>query len=296
MNKSNFGNKCFIINVSDLLYGKELPINVKSSIKYLQILSTVKTVGIIEPIVIYINKMSEKIILDGHLRVEASKDIGLSTVPCLISEDEESYSYNKYVNRLPVIQEYRMILQAVDAGVSEEKISQSLNISVETLRAKFRLLDGISPETTVLLANQHVPQAIFAILRKMKPERQLEAVSTMMSINNFSRKFALSLLHYTPDDMLINPKDSKLKQQDIAKNFARMEREMAAMEIETKQLENIYGTNNLKLAVIIGHIKKLLSNYSVLNWLVDNNPDYLAQLKKIAAIDSLPAYEDEELR
>ena len=130
----------------------------------------------------------------------------------------------------------------------------------------------------------------------MKPERQLEAVSTMMSINNFSRKFALSLLHYTPDDMLINPKDSKLKQQDIAKNFARMEREMAAMETETKQLENIYGTNNLKLAVIIGHIKKLLSNYSVLNWLVDNNPDYLAQLKKIAAIDSLPLCEEEELR
>lgn len=130
MNKPNFGNKCFIINVSDLLYGKELPINVKSSVKYHQILSTVKTVGIIEPIVIYINNLSEKIILDGHLRVEASKDIGLSTVPCLISEDEESYSYNKYVNRLPVIQEYRMILQAVDAGVSEGKISQSLNISV----------------------------------------------------------------------------------------------------------------------------------------------------------------------
>lgn len=104
MNKPNFGNKCFIINVSDLLYGKELPIIVKSSVKYHQILSTVKTVGIIEPIVIYINNLSEKIILDGHLRVEASKDIGLSTVPCLISEDEESYSYNKYVNRLPVIQ------------------------------------------------------------------------------------------------------------------------------------------------------------------------------------------------
>ncbi|EDC8257284.1 RepB plasmid partitioning protein, partial [Salmonella enterica subsp. enterica serovar Enteritidis] len=34
MNKPNFGNKCFIINVSDLLYGKELPINVKSSVKY----------------------------------------------------------------------------------------------------------------------------------------------------------------------------------------------------------------------------------------------------------------------
>ncbi|PHM70410.1 plasmid partitioning protein RepB C-terminal domain-containing protein [Xenorhabdus kozodoii] len=296
MNKPNFGNKCFIIDITDLQYGKKLPINVKSSVKYLQILSTIKTVGVIEPIVIYINKLSEKIILDGHLRVEASKDIGLANVPCLIAEDEESYSYNKYVNRLPVIQEHRMILKAVDDGVSEEKISDSLNISIDTLRAKFKLLDGISPETAALLAEKHVPQAIFSILRKMKPERQHEAVSTMISINNFSRKFALSLLHYTPDEMLKNPKDSKLKQQDILKNFARMEREMAAMEMETKQLENIYGTNNLKLAVIIGHINRLLSNYAVLNWLVDNNPDYLAQLKKIAAIDSLPMHEDTKSR
>ncbi|EAW2930862.1 RepB plasmid partitioning protein, partial [Salmonella enterica] len=43
MNKPNFGNKCYIINISDLLYGKDLPINVKLSVKYLQILSTVKT-------------------------------------------------------------------------------------------------------------------------------------------------------------------------------------------------------------------------------------------------------------
>ncbi|EAP7866536.1 RepB plasmid partitioning protein [Salmonella enterica] len=292
MNKSNFGNTSFLMDISELTYGKKLPVNVKASVKYRQILSSIKNVNVIEPIVIYINNLSEKIVLDGHLRVEASKDLGLLNIPCLISENEESYSYNKYVSRLPVIQEYRMILQAVDAGVSEEKISQSLNISVETLRAKFRLLDGISPETIALLANQHVPQAIFAILRKMKAERQQEAVSTMMSINNFSRKFALSLLHYTPDDMLINPKDSKLKQQDIAKNFARMEREMAALEMETKQLETIYGTNNLKLAVIINHIKKLLSNYEILNWLVENNQDYLAQLKKIASIDSLPEPDD----
>ncbi|EAY1190104.1 RepB plasmid partitioning protein [Salmonella enterica] len=288
MSNYKFNSKCILMDVNELKYGKELPLNVKISVKYKQILSTIEIIGVIEPIVVYINEKSERIILDGHLRVEASKDAGLDKIYCLIAEDEESYSYNKYINRLSVIQEQRMIIQAVEAGVSEERLSIALNISVQILKAKFKLLDGISPEVIALLSEKIVPQAIFSILKKMKPERQLEAVSTMMSINDFSRKFALLLLHYTPNEMLKNPNDSKLKQQDIAKNFARMEREMAAMEMETKQLEDIYGTNNLKLAVIISHIKKLLSNYTVLNWLVDNNPDYLAQLKKISAIDSLP--------
>ncbi|ECK6863170.1 ParB N-terminal domain-containing protein [Salmonella enterica] len=288
MSNYKFNSQCILMDVNELQYGKELPLNVKISVKYKQILSTIEVIGVIEPIVIYINEQSERIILDGHLRVEASKDAGLDKIYCLIAEDEESYSYNKYINRLSVIQEQRMIIQAVEAGVSEERLSTALNISIQILKAKFKLLDGISSEVIALLSEKIVPQAIFIILKKMKPERQLEAVSTMMSINDFSRKFALLLLHYTSNEMLKNPKDSKLKQQDIAKNFARMEREMAAMEMETKQLEDIYGTNNLKLAVIISHIKQLLSNYAVLNWLVDNNPDYLAQLKKISAIDSLP--------
>lgn len=288
MSNYKFNSQCILMDVNELQYGKELPLNVKISVKYKQILSTIEVIGVIEPIVIYINEQSERIILDGHLRVEASKDAGLDKIYCLIAEDEESYSYNKYINRLSVIQEQRMIIQAVEAGVSEERLSTALNISIQILKAKFKLLDGISPEVIALLSEKIVPQAIFIILKKMKPERQLEAVSTMMSINDFSRKFALLLLHYTSNEMLKNPKDSKLKQQYIAKNFARMEREMAAMEMETKQLEDIYGTNNLKLAVILSHIKQLLSNYAVLNWLVDNNPDYLAQLKKISAIDSLP--------
>ncbi|MEI7085452.1 plasmid partitioning protein RepB C-terminal domain-containing protein [Pectobacterium versatile] len=293
MKNHKFSSRCVLIDVYELKYGKELPLNIKISVKYKQILSTIEVIGVIEPIVIYINERSEKIILDGHLRVEASKDAGLDKIYCLIAEDEESYSYNKYVNRLSVIQEHRMAIQAVEAGVSEERLSTALNTSIKALRTKFKLLDGITPETTALLADRIVPQAIFRVLKKMKPERQHEAVCTMISINNFSRKFALSLLHTTPDEMLKNPGDSKLKQQDIAKNFARMEREMAAMEMETRQLENIYGTNNLKLAVIINHIKKLLGNYAVLNWLVDHNPDYLTQLKKISAIDSLPVSKDE---
>ncbi|MBP0996923.1 plasmid partitioning protein RepB C-terminal domain-containing protein [Serratia fonticola] len=284
----SFGDRCILVDVEELKYSKELPENIKISVKYKQILFSIKEIGMVEPIALFINKENEKIILDGHLRVEAFKDLGLNKLFCLIAKDEESYSYNKFINRLSVIQEHRMIIQAVDAGVSEERLSSALNVSIPVLKSKFKLLDGICKEVVALLAEKQVPKAIFSILKKMKSDRQIEAVSTMISINNFSKKFTLSLLHFTPDELLVNPKDSKLINQDIAKNFARMEKEMAAMEMETKELESIYGTNNLKLAVIISHIKKMLGNYNVLNWLVDNNPDYLNQLKKIAAIDSFP--------
>lgn len=284
----SFGDRCILVDVEELKYSKELPENIKISVKYKQILFSIKEIGMVEPIALFINNENEKIILDGHLRVEAFKDLGLNKLFCLLAKDEESYSYNKFINRLSVIQEHRMIIQAVDAGVSEERLSSALNVSIPVLKSKFKLLDGICKEVVALLAEKQVPKAIFSILKKMKSDRQIEAVSTMISINNFSKKFTLSLLHFTPDELLVNPKDSKLINQDIAKNFARMEKEMAAMEMETKELESIYGTNNLKLAVIISHIKKMLGNYNVLNWLVDNNPDYLNQLKKIAAIDSFP--------
>lgn len=288
MINKGFNDRCVIVNVSELVYGRDLPVNVKASVKYSQIKSSIEKVGIIEPVVIYIDNERNKMILDGHLRVEALKDLEMEYLCCLIAKDEESYSYNRYLNRITVVQEHRMIIKAVEDGVSEEKLSEALNISVSALKDKFKLLNGICQEVIVILADKHAPKAIFSILRKMKAPRQIEVVTTMISLNNFTKKFALSLLHTTTEDMLVNPKDSKLVEQDTARNFARMEREMIAMEMKSKQLESIYGTNNLKLAVIISHIKSLLSNYAVLNWLVDNRPEYLKQLKKISAIDSLP--------
>lgn len=283
-----FNDRCVIVDVSELVYGKDLPVNVKASVKYIQIKSSIAKVGIIEPVVIYIDNDGNKTILDGHLRVEVVKDLNMQYLCCLIAKDEESYSYNRYLNRITVVQEHRMIIKAVEDGVSEDKLSEALNISVSALKDKFKLLNGICQEVIVILADKPAPKAIFTILRKMKTSRQIEVVTTMISLNNFSKKFALSLLHTTTEDMLTNPKDSKLIEQDTARNFARMEREMIAMEMKSKQLESIYGTNNLKLVVIISHVKTLLANYAVLNWLVDNSPEYLKQLKKIAAIEALP--------
>lgn len=49
---------------------------------------------------------SEYLLLDGHLRVLAFKELGLNEVACLFAKDDETYSYNHRINRLSTIQEH----------------------------------------------------------------------------------------------------------------------------------------------------------------------------------------------
>src|SRR3546814_11405922 len=85
-------------------------------------------------------------LLDGHLRLEALKELDISEVECLLAADDDTYTYNKRVNRIPPIQEHRMIARAMDRGVSSADIATALNLQVESVLRRFRLLEGISPE------------------------------------------------------------------------------------------------------------------------------------------------------
>lgn len=44
-----------------------------------------------------------------HLRIEAFKKLGTEMVDCLVATDNETYPFNKRLNRLPPLQEHRMI-------------------------------------------------------------------------------------------------------------------------------------------------------------------------------------------
>ena len=161
---------------------------VKKTPKYAQIVSSVAEVGIIEPpVVARDRKDPEKfLLLDGHLRLEVLKDMGETSVVCLVSTDDEGFTYNKRVNRLAIIQEHKMVLKAVDRGVPEERIAKALNIDVNTLRHKMHLLDGICPEAAELLKDKHVATNTFWLLRKMTAFRQIEAAELMVAMNKYT--------------------------------------------------------------------------------------------------------------
>ncbi len=284
-----FHNDAIVFKLDSLMHTKILPSNFKLSTKYLQIKSSLAEVGLVEPIIIYIDSVKNHVkIIDGHLRVEALKELGENKVKCLISSVYDTYTPNSRVNRITIIQEQRMIKEALNSGIPIEKLSLALNMSVDAIRGKIRVLNGISPEVIHIFSNHHVPKATFHILKQMKPMRQIECSALMINVENFSRNFALSLLHNTPPSLLIGkPENVETNTVGRRQMLDRLEREMAQVHVDTQKLKETYGVNTLKLVIVKTHITSLLDNPKILQWLLKHKPEFLTELNKISSINSL---------
>lgn len=287
MIKLCFGDSFVYLDVEKLEASKELIDNVKKSHKYHQILSSIDEIGIIEPIVVFYDKLQEKTkILDGHLRVEALRELHIEKAPCIISSINDAYTPNKQVNHINVVEEHRMIIKAL-SKVSAEKLSAALGISVESVKDKANALNGIDPSVISRLSDKQVPRATFDVLRKMKPIRQIEATGTMINFDNFSKNFAMSILNSTPPSLLINRNKNGAYNRDIRKTILRLEQEMATTTEETDRIKSEYSSNMLRFVIIQSYIVKLLNNSKVLHWLLENESDYLNELRRIAKMNSM---------
>lgn len=147
-------------------------------------------------------------LLDGHLRLHALKALGAREALCLLSTDDEGFTYNRQINRLTPVQEHKMILTAVRKGISPALIAKFLGINIERIHERQRLLDGIAPEVVEMLKVKMVSQGVFRTLRKMKPMRQIETVELMVSANCFTQTYADMVLAASRPDMLIEKKPS----------------------------------------------------------------------------------------
>lgn len=262
---------------------------VRDSEKFQQIVASIREVGVIElPVVAPKKKTSDPyLLLDGHLRVEALKMLGESEVTCLISTDDEAFTYNKHISRLSPIQEHRMILEAVKRGVSEEKIARALNLNVANIIRKRNLLDGICPEAVDLLKDKMVAGDAFNALRRMKATRQIEAATLMNDAGIYSVSYVNALLAATPQAMLLNPTAPKKVKGLSEDQMARMEAEMESLHGEYRLIEDSHGTNVLNLTVARSYLATMLENQRVSKYLGNHHPEFLSQFKKITAMVSL---------
>lgn len=279
-----------VIPIEALTPLKPLRPGVKESKKYAQILASVRAIGIVEPPAVVPDKRNPGrfLLLDGHLRIEALKDLGVAEAECLISTDDEAYNYNKRINRLSPTQEHRMIARAAERGVSEERLAEALGLEVSSIRRRFRLLDGICLAASEMLRDSPAPMAAFELLRRMSPARQVEAAQLMLDQNNFSLNFAKAMLAATPDRDLVDPRRRKpSKRKQSAEQMARLERELASLQVQAKSYEDGFAIDNLHLQLSKGYVVKLLSQARIARWLRQHHPDYLEQFQAITEFRSL---------
>lgn len=287
--KLGFDNRTVDLRIEQLIPIKAMTSATRTSPKYRQIVASIQEIGVIEPPAVAPDQQNpgRYILLDGLLRIEALKEIGETAVTCLISKDDEAFTYNKHINRLSTIQEHRMILRAIERGVSEEKIAKALNVNVTRIIHKRNLLEGICSEAVELLKDKMVADKVFGILKKMKPFRQIEVAMLMNDTGVYSLNYTQAMLAATPKEQLVDPEKPKKIRGLDDEQMARMESEMSGLQREYRLIEESYGSDLLNLTLAKSYLTTLLGNAKVVRYLAQNHAEMLKQFQKIAELKTL---------
>nr|WP_314860752.1 plasmid partitioning protein RepB C-terminal domain-containing protein [uncultured Undibacterium sp.] len=278
------------VQLANILPSRSIPENLDTSRKFTQIRSSIREIGLIEPLSItpLIKKSNHHMLLDGHIRLIALRELGFNEALCLIAKDDESYTYNSRINRLSTIQEHYMILRAIERGVSANRLAEVLSVDSSQIYKKMTLLNGICPEAVELLKDRQFSTDISRVLRKMKPTRQIECVELMISANTVTVSYAEAMLVATPAELLVTGK-KPIKLAGMSQDqMSKMEREMANLQGQYKVVEQTYGQDVLNLVLARGYLTKLLDNPSILRYLAKKFPEILVEFEavvKTAALD-----------
>lgn len=278
-----------LLDLSSLILLRQLPKSVLQTTKYKRVAASIAEIGVIEPLVVakQHGRKNQYILLDGYLRYSVLSERAEKTVKCIIAKDDEAYTYNKRVNRLATIQEHFMIVRALERGVPEKRLAKMLDMDVMAIKRRRSLLDRICPEVIELFKDKSVNPVTFAVLRRMKPLRQIEAAELMIIAGNYTASYAKALLAATRQSDLDNPGRPKRITGLTTEQIARMEREMSTLQVDFKAVEASYGDDVLNLVVATGYLSKLVANVEVTKYLTDHHNEILSEFHRIVAASSL---------
>ena len=279
-----FDLETYQIPLDTLMPSKRIPDGVMSTRKYKQIVSSIHEIGLIEPLSVIQHDpaKSEFVLLDGHLRVLALKDLGIHEAPCLIAKDDETYTYNHRINRLSTIQEHYMIRRAIDRGVSKERLARAFGVNLSSINRRINLLEGICPDAIARLQDKQFTPDVTRVLRNMKAARQVEAVELMIASNTITVAHADALLKATPPEQRTDfkPAEKDNKKAPI-EQIVMLEKEMSQVQTQYKDAEQNYGSDLLNLVVAKGYLTKLVGNEAVKSFIFRHEPEILEQFELV---------------
>lgn len=282
------------VPVNNILPLKALPNGIRSSKRYLRVKASMAEVGIVEPPIVYPQKGTKGmyLMLDGHVRLDIAKALGQTSLYCLVSHDDEAFTYNHKVSQLTPIQEHFMVLRAIKNGVSEERIARALNVDPATIRQKRDLLNGICAEAVELLKDRRASTGALREMKRVKPMRQIEMAELMAASNNYTTSYAKCLVAASPQEQFVEPIDDGRDNNAHGlgpEDLSRIRTEMSVLERDFKMVQDEYGQNMLNLVVVVAYVRRLLDNAAVVRYLSRTDAAMLAEFQKIVDTSDLRA-------
>ena len=287
--KIGFEPERIVLRLEQILPVRHIKDPAAKFVRYAAIVASIKEVGVIEPLMVYPAKGNpgNYLLLDGHLRYCALKELEIGEVECLIAKEDESFTYNAKINRLSPIQEHTMIMKAVKDGVTPERIAAALNLSLQYVRSNMTLLTGIHSEAIDLLKDKQISPGAIRILKRVNAVRQIEMAEMMVSMNTYAKGYVEAIFLATPKEQLTDPGTPKRVRGMSAEDIAKMEYEMEGLERDFKAIEESYGKNVLHLTLARGYVKKLLENSRVVRFLSTKHSDVFTEFDALVAAESV---------
>ena len=89
-----FALKPLLIPLGQILPSRKMPAALDTSRKFKQIRTSIEEIGLIEPLSVtsIIRKTGQHMLLDGHIRLIALREIVYDESPCLVATEDVSYS------------------------------------------------------------------------------------------------------------------------------------------------------------------------------------------------------------
>lgn len=285
-----FQDKLITMDIANILPSKTLNNPILTGKKYKAILASIKAIGLVEPLVITF-KDGKIRLLDGHIRLHILKSLGITKTDCLVSTDDEAYTYNRHISQISNVQERNMIMRAIDNGASMEKVAAALGIDIKTLQTKKNLLENIHPDVVEMLKTQKIPTKTFDYLRRMKDMRQIEVAQFMCNAGNFSSPLAHHFWADTKPEMLrIQP--LRRNESDIEK-LASLENAIGKIHREYRLIYGDFGRHVAKLQMAQAWVRSIFANPLAQRFLEKNYPDILRRFNELVDLTDLNSLKTE---
>ncbi|HOX06837.1 MAG TPA: ParB N-terminal domain-containing protein [Planctomycetota bacterium] len=275
------------------IQGKDIPmeelvpvrtrnINLATNRGFVKILSSIRAVGLIEPLCVY-PEDGKHHILDGFLRYKACESLGLRTVPCIIYKTKEAYTFDRMVNSLSPVQETKMLRTSLKT-LDEATIAEVFGLRSIKYRLGTNAIKLLHPEVVKALDDSRLSRKCAEEFTHVKHRRQITMLREMGRNNDHSLSFARALVLKTPESLRTEEEPKKKRKAPWLGNASKGRDLVNKLEAVTKQhdfftnLYRDYSTDLLRLCI---YVRKLVTSEKIRAHLVSGHAETLARIEGI---------------
>ena len=254
-------------------------LNTKTNRGYRRICSSIRTIGLIEPLSVY-PEGDTYVILDGYLRYRAFQELNILIAPCIVYQTKEAYTFNRMVNQLSCSQEVRMLRKALET-VDEKTIADVFGVKDLHDRLARKVLAMLHPKAKEAFDQDLLSRKAAKELVDAKPERQVEMLKEMKRVQDYTPNFIRALILKTPPEMR-NP--DRTSRSSWSTNSNKRKEIVSRLQEAEKQQDfytKLYRQYTADLMKMTLYVRKIVNTPALTAYLKEHHAATLNELTQI---------------